>query len=232
MKKLLLCGIALTVALSVSAQNRAGNKVPLANASRYNKVAKAEKQSKGIDNFTPLRAVATPSSHATAGYKTGTTLSEYVIGNTLYDLQSNRGPARRIVNNGDGTLSANWTFSANQSGYPDRGTGYNYYDGTSWGPSPTARLEGVKTGFANMAVVGGNEYTLAHVGATGAGMLMKRTKGTGAWTAYTPVGGTPPSTDVWFRMAAGGANNNTIHAIVNSQGSGTTPIFGQNGPLT
>jgi hypothetical protein len=61
---------------------------------------------------------------------------------------------------------------------------------------------------------------------------MKRTKGSGAWTSNSPVGGTPPSTDVWFRMAAGGANNNTIHAIVNSQGSGTTPVLGQNGPLT
>lgn len=232
MKKLLLCGIALTVALSVSAQNRVGNKVPLANASRYNKAATAQKQTEGIDNYTPLRAVTTPAANATAGFKTSAILSEYVIGNTLYDLQSNRGPARRVVNNGDGTLSADWTFSANQSGYPDRGTAYNYFDGTSWGPIPTARIEPTKTGFANIGVVGGYEYTLAHVGGTGAGMLMKRTKGTGAWTSYTPVGGTPPSTDVWFRMAVGGANNNTIHAIVNSQGSGTTPVLGQNGPLT
>ncbi len=231
MKKLLLCGVALSVALSVSAQNRVGNKVPLANASRYNKVAKAEKQTTGIDNYTPLRAVTTPSAHATAGYKTSATLSEYVIGNTVYDLQSNRGPARRLVNNGDGTLSAAWTFSANASGYPDRGTGYNYYDGTAWGAIPTTRVEGVRTGFANMSVIGGNEYTLTHNG-SGSGVLSKRTKGSGAWTAYTPVGGTPPSTDVWFRMAAGGANNNTIHAIVNSQGSGTTPVLGQNGPLT
>ena len=54
MKKLLLCGIALTVALSVSAQNRAGNKVTLKNASRYNKVAKAQMQTTGIDNYTHI----------------------------------------------------------------------------------------------------------------------------------------------------------------------------------
>jgi hypothetical protein len=149
----------------------------------------------------------------------------------LYDLQSNRGPARRIVNNGDGTISAAFTFSANQSGYPDRGTGYNYYDGSAWGAIPTARIEGVKTGFTNMSVSGGNEYTLTH-NITGAGVLLKRTKGAGAWTTYTPVGGTSPGTDVWFRMATGGANGNTVHAIVNSQGTGTTAILGQNGPLT
>ena len=82
-----------------------------------------------------------------------------------------------------------------------------------------------------MSVASGNEYTLTHNG-SGAGVLSKRTKGTGAWTAYTPVGGTSPGTDVWWRMATGGANGNTVHAIVNSQGSGTTAILGQNGPLT
>ena len=162
MKKLLLCGIALTVALSVSAQNRAGNKVTLKNASRYNKVANAQMQTTGIDNYTPVRVPAAPSASVSQSYRTSATQTEFVIGNTLYDLQSNRGPARRIVNNGDGTISAAWTFSANQSGYPDRGTGYNYYDGSAWGAIPTARLEGVRTGFANIAVSGGNEYTLAH----------------------------------------------------------------------
>ena len=231
MKKLLLCGIALTVALSVSAQNRAGNKVTLKNASRYNKVAKAQMQTTGIDNYTPVRVPAAPSASVSQSYRTSATQSEFVIGNTLYDLQSNRGPARRIVNNGDGTISAAWTFSANQSGYPDRGTGYNYYDGSAWGAIPTARLEGVRTGFTNMSVSGGNEYTLTHNG-SGAGVLLTRTKGAGAWTTYTPVGGTSPGTDVWWRLATGGANGNTVHAIVNSQGSGTTPILGQNGPLT
>jgi hypothetical protein len=231
MKKLLLCGIALTVALSVSAQNRVGNKVTLKNASRYNKVAKAQKQSTGIDNYTPVRVPAAPSASVSQSYRTTAAQTEFVIGNTLYDLQSNRGPARRIVNNSDGSISAAWTFSANQSGYPDRGTGYNYYDGSAWGAIPTARIEGVRTGFANIAVSGGNEYSLCHNG-TGAGVLLTRTKGAGAWTTYTPAGGTTPGSDVWFRMAAGGANGNTVHAIVNSQGSGTTPVLGQNGPLT
>jgi hypothetical protein len=231
MKKLLLCGIALTVALSVSAQNRAGNKVTLKNASRYNKVANAQMQTTGIDNYTPVRVPAAPSASVSQSYRTSATQTEFVIGNTLYDLQSNRGPARRLVNNGDGTISAAWTFSANQSGYPDRGTGYNYYDGTAWGALPTARIEGVRTGFANIAVSGGNEYSLCHNG-TGAGVLLTRTKGAGAWTTYTPAGGTSPGSDVWWRLASGGANGNTVHAIVNSQGSGTTPILGQNGPLT
>jgi hypothetical protein len=232
MKKLLLCGLAITVALSVSAQNRVAGKkqIPLANASRYNKVAKATKSNVGIDNFTPLSSAKLPSINNHSGQKSAGAVTETVIGNTVYDLQSNRGPARRIVNNGDGTISAAWTFSANASGYPDRGTGYNYYDGSSWGTIPAGRLEALRTGFTNIAVSGGNEYTLTHNG-TGQGVLLKRTKGAGAWTAYSPVGN-PPSTDVWFRMAAGGPNGNTIHAIVNAQGSGTTPVLGQSGPLT
>ena len=145
MKKLLLCGIAFSVALSVSAQNRVGNHVTLKNASRYNKVAKAQAQTTGIDNFTPARVPAVPSASVSQSYRTSSTQTEFVIGNTLYDLQSNRGPARRILNNGDGTISAAWTFSANQSGYPDRGTGYNYYNGSTWAATPTARIEGAIT---------------------------------------------------------------------------------------
>ena len=232
MKKLLLCGLAITVALSVSAQNRVAGKkqIPLANASRYNKVAKATKSSVLIDNFTPLSSAKLPSISNHAGQKSTGAVTESVIGNTVYDLQSNRGPARRVVNNGDGTISAAWTFAANATGYPDRGPATNYYDGSSWGSIPTVRITSVRTGFANLAVSGGNEYIAVHNG-SGQGVLSKRPKGSGAWTDYTPIGN-PPSTDVWFRMAAGGPNGNTIHAIVNAQGSGTTPVLGQNGPLT
>lgn len=232
MKKLLLCGLAITVALSVSAQNRVAGKkqIPLANASRYNKVAKATKSSVLIDDFTPLTTPKFPNVNNHVGQRSSGAVTETVIGNTEYDLQSNRGPARRVVNNGDGTISAVWTGSGNRTGYPDRGTYYNYYDGAAWGPIPTARLETVRTGFTNIAVSGGNEYAVTH-NATGQGVLVKRTKGSGAWSQYSPVGN-PPSTDVWFRMAAGGPNGNTIHAIVNAQGSGTTPVLGQNGPLT
>ncbi len=229
MKKILL--LLIVISNLCFAQN---HRIPLKYTGNLNDARPAIKDI-DLPNYAPINRIGMPSvtaRNSNKGTISTTSITETVIGNTLYDIQSNRGPARRIVYNSDGTISAAWTFSANQSGYPDRGTGYNYYNGTSWGAIPTARLEGVKTNMTNIAVSGGNEYTLAHVNATGAGMLMKRTKGSGSWTPYSPVGGTPPSTDVWFRMAAGGANGNTVHAIVNSQGAGTTPVLGQSGPLT
>ena len=228
MKKILL--LLIVISNLCFAQN---HRIPLKYTGNLNDARPAIKDI-DLPNYAPINRIGMPSvtaRNSNKGTISTTSITETVIGNTLYDIQSNRGPARRIVYNSDGTISAAWTFSANQSGYPDRGTGYNYYDGSAWGAIPTARIEGVKTGFTNMSVSGGNEYTLTH-NITGAGVLLKRTKGAGAWTTYTPVGGTSPGTDVWFRMATGGANGNTVHAIVNSQGSGTTAILGQNGPLT
>ncbi len=228
MKKIILL---FTLATSFCfAQN---NSVPLRCATNLN-VASPILTDVDLPNFAPYRRTGLPGSNtrtSNLGPISTTSITEFVIGNTLYDLQSNRGPARRIVNNGDGTISAAFTFSANQSGYPDRGTGYNYYNGASWGAIPTTRIEGIRTGFSNISVSGGKEFTLAHNG-SGAGVLLSRNKGSGSWTTYTPVGGTSPGADVWWRLATGGANGNTVHAIVNSQGSGTTPVLGQNGPLT
>jgi hypothetical protein len=224
MKKILFL---LTLATSFCfAQN---NSVPLRCATNLN-VASPILTDVDLPNFTPYRRTGLPGNatrNSNLGPISTTSLTEYVIGNTLYDLQSNRGPARRIVNNDDGTISAAWTFSANQFGYPDRGTGYNYYDGTSWGPIPFTRIENIKTGTTNISVSGGKEYTLAH-SLAGTGVLLSRPKGSGAWTTYTPVGGTPPGYDAWFRLASGGPNGNTIHAIVNPQSTGVNPI----GPLT
>ncbi len=238
MKKLLLCGVALTVALSVSAQNRIpGKKTPARKLGR-NIIVTKNLNEMNIDNATPLRSTSIPSNNLNHTYKTSAAVSEYVIGTTEYDLQSNRACGRRIVNNLDGTISADWTFSTDRGSYATRGTGYNYFDGVAWGPLPTVRIEPIRTGFANMAVSNGNEYTLAHDGTYG--VLMKRAKGTGTWARVGGVVGdsvkvvlnNTNASDVWFRLATGGPDGNTVHAIVNSQGSGTTPILGQRGPLT
>ncbi len=66
---------------------------------------------------------------------------QVIVGTTTYDLQSNGSPQNRIYQD-NGTLGATWTYSSDVAGtYPDRGTGYNYYNGTSWGPIPTSRIE-------------------------------------------------------------------------------------------
>ena len=65
---------------------------------------------------------------------------ETEIGDTRYDLQTNSAIQRRIINHTNGTVSATWTYSAVNS-WATRGTGYNYFNGSSWGTAPTSQIE-------------------------------------------------------------------------------------------
>ena len=79
------------------------------------------------------------------------TINEEVIGTTTYDLQSNAAVQNRIIVHDDGTISAAWTISQQyNTTYTDRGTGYNFYDGTSWGSQPTNRLEDSRGGWPSL----------------------------------------------------------------------------------
>ncbi|MBK9637815.1 MAG: T9SS type A sorting domain-containing protein [Bacteroidetes bacterium] len=164
-------------------------------------------------------------------------LSEVIVGTSDYDLQGNVGMGRRIVNNGDGTISIAYTGSQegmnSATSWTDRGSFYNYYDGTTWGAQPTTRIENLRVGWPSIQVSNGIEYVLAHTGATGMA-VSTRTKGVGTWTTTDSIAFPLPAggADVWPRLAVGGANGMTLHAIVNSQGTGTVAVLGQNGPVT
>ena len=62
---------------------------------------------------------------------------------TTYDLQSNGFLSNRMYQLKDGSVAVTATFSSslNDAGFADRGTGYNFYNGTSWGENPTSRIE-------------------------------------------------------------------------------------------
>ena len=116
MKKLLLLSLALSVGLTVQAQN---SKVKMAPGLKSHPVSVrsksqvAQKAVLSVDNDVPYRVrpeVASPVVPSTT-MKSMTTFSEAIIGNSIYDLQSNRGTSNRISNNGDGTISAVWTFT-------------------------------------------------------------------------------------------------------------------------
>lgn len=155
--------------------------------------------------------------------------SSQVIGYTSYQLQSNASTGNSFVKNSDGSFSAAWNQSlfANPA-YLDRGTGYNYYDGTSWQPTPTARIETVKTGFPSIAVTtSGAEVVAAHEGASGIRISRRPAKGTGAWTETSIA-----VLDYWPRIVAGGSDGNTIHMISHAGGPTNLPFAGQTSPVT
>ena len=154
-------------------------------------------------------------------------VTETVIGTTTYDLQTNYSVQNRILNHGNGTMSAVWTYS--QSGdlaATDRGTGYNYFNGTSWGAAPTARIETEKTGWPNLGTTsGGDEIFICHNTASQVITMGKRASiGSGTWT----VSNITSAYDVWDRITIGGANGQTIHRVACRAGAafGGAPVQG------
>ncbi len=166
-------------------------------------------------------------------------MDEVLIGTTTYDLQSNASVDNRLIRHSDGTISAAWTMSAQYaSAYTDRGTGYNYYDGSSWGSSPTARLESSRGGWPSMLTTGsGKEISITHNTDNGYLLMTHRpTKGTGSWTeqiissqdsngVYTDI--------IWNRAVTGGGNGESIHmvGVIAPSGLGGTIWNGLDGAL-
>lgn len=129
------------------------------------------------------------------------------IGSTEYDIQSNKSMDTRIYLYPDGTIGAAWIYGTGS--FADRGTGYNYYDGTSWGPIPTQRIETVRTGWGSYFPFNNGEIVIAHTGATDLVMNKRDTKGTGTWTQTYIV--TPDSLEMtWPRVITVG---DTIHVL-------------------
>ena len=227
MKKIFCIAFSVMCALSLHAQNlkvRKGlNKVQLPAKYRNMTILSGIKNDNGINpqgNFQ--RKIYSPHQSSV--------LNETIIGYTYYDLQTNGSTSNRIVYNTDGTISAAWNFSpdANQAptAFPNRGVGYNYFDGINWNAVPNSSPVASRTGFTNVAVTTfGAEMTLQHTG-TGLSLYRRYVKGTGSWTVTTPFG--TGTTDTWPKMIAAG---NNVYAIWQGSGSGGTSVAGQNGPI-
>lgn len=147
-------------------------------------------------------------------------ITEIVIGGTTYDLQSNAASQNRLFRHSDGTMSAAWTFSnSGDLAAPDRGTGYAYFNGTSWSTAPIARIEPQRNGWPSMSATStGKEVVVSHNNtATNLYVTSRPTKGTGAWS-HTSINGPTANGNLWPRMVVGGSNGQTVHVI-----SVTTP---------
>lgn len=143
-------------------------------------------------------------------------LSEDIIGQTFFDQQSNSGIGNRITTFEDGTMGATWTIGMNVSAFDDRGTAYNYFDGTEWDEWPTERIESVKCGWPTYSDLGENgEIVISHNASTPYGFHINRrtTKGTGDWTETIILGPAGFEKVTWPRVITTGENNNIIHLL-------------------
>jgi hypothetical protein len=164
---------------------------------------------------------------------------EEIIGETEYDLQTNGSCQNRIYLFEDGTVGATWTQSHLQYGtYPDRGTGYNYFDGTTWQPWPTTRIESQRTGWPSYAPFGENgEIIISHMAgyASDSGLLINKRiiRGQNDWSESLFEGPESDKRLFWPRMVTGGTNHNSIYllALTAPTTQGGNVYHGLNGAL-
>lgn len=94
------------------------------------------------------------------------------IGRTRYDLQTNSSMGRRIINHGNGVVSAIWTHSTqNNIMFEDRGAGYNHLNENgewAFGANEVESIGGTRSGWPNIGLTelpggGMGEYLVTHI---------------------------------------------------------------------
>ena len=135
------------------------------------------------------------------------------IGGTTYDLQTNNAICRRIVNVGNGDIVATWTYSTSYDiTASDRGTGYCFYNGSSWSAAPSARIENQRTGWPNLGITrSGTEFVISHTVSSGLNIATRQPYGSGSWSNNI-ITGDPLA--IWARTANVG---DTIYVIASRQ---------------
>lgn len=233
MKKTTTIIASLLFALALSAQVN-----PLRVSKHLDKANNNKVIRSGNEVFSNLMAHPNPTISSSSNFKIAAS-NEEVIGKTTYDLQSNGAVQNRIIHHNDGTISAAWTTSQElNSSWSDRGTGYNFFDGTSWGFLPTTRLESSRGGWPSMIVMNsGKEAAITHNTTNShVNMTHRPTTGSGSWTEQniSSSDSNGVSRDmIWNRTAVGGANNESLHmiAVTASTTFGGTPFNGLDGAL-
>ena len=158
---------------------------------------------------------------------------EEIIGDTRYDDQANSSIQNRIYLYDDGTIGATWTRALDDGSWSDRGTGYNYFDGDSWGDFPTEQVEEERVGWPSYTPLGENgELVVAH-GSDGLIMSSRDQKGTGDWNYSLFEGPAGHEYIIWNRTFTSGINNMRVHtmAVTASTVYQGTPYQGLDGAL-
>jgi hypothetical protein len=219
MKKTLLLLIVMCFTFATWAQKT--NRIP---QPRLNTVVAHQSNIISDDIIYPASEINT--------YVTSERDQDIVVGTTWYDLQSNSTMAQRIYAYEDGTIGATWTQSL-ESSFTNRGTGYNYFDGSDWGPIPTDYVETMRTGWANYAPYGENgEIICSHD--YGAGDLIfswRENKGSGDWSYFSLDGPAEADFMAWARITTSGENRDIIHVIANLPEANNGTYEGLNGAV-
>ena len=221
MKKFFLLSLSLVLGFSAFAQVRASKAAKDFSVTAQKPSAERIIDAPAAEGIQYQMPQSVMSSRATYEY-----FDEFESIVTNYDLQSNSALGNRIAVWPDGTaaFTATWDHSGNNQ-YPDRGTGYNYYDGSEMGEMPEVRQEPVKSGWPSLAACGNGELLASH--ATGVNLYYRPTKGEGTWTLVKNWGASYGS-PTWPRVVVSGPNNEYVHLVMckqNNIGTSANPIY-------
>jgi hypothetical protein len=201
MKKFLLLLLVLGFGTSIMAQQRA-----------Y--ISKEKRDKAYLKPNITIKDLGNINAQIVPGTKSASLVEEDEIGTTWYDLQTNSSSQNRLYLYDDGTMGAVWNMGLVPTAFNDRGTGYNYFDGNSWGPAPTVRLENTKTGWPSYFPYGENgEAFVCHHMTAGLLYGIRNQKGTGAWTFGIQAGPASAVDISWPRGITTGVNNELIHFL-------------------
>jgi len=224
MKKFLFLVLALGMAVSSFAQYRASMQ------HRAKVIAPMHKSA--ITNIDlPVVGQQPPNSYVS----NKSIMDDPVTAVTKYDLQSNSSDERRLYLYPDGTIGTGATWSQQDASWTDRGTGYNYFDGTVWGAQPNSRVEVTRVGWPSYHPFGPTgELIISHQLTGDLVMNTRPVKGTGPWTET--ILPTLPGTItgmLWPRAVTNGTNHTNIHiiAVTMPTGNGGQVYNGMDGAL-
>lgn len=214
MKKFTLIAIGLLLTNASIGQTTAGKKPAQVRPEQYKAATLIPESLTGKEKMEAAKQI-TYSNNPIGVPQTVREFTETIIGTTFYDLQTNNAISDRLLyNSGTGTISAIWTMSPDAgAGAPNRGTGYNFFNGTAWEEQPSARIETQRTGFPNIGITSnGAENVIAHNTTSGVmQQTFRATTGTGTWSeSLTALENDAILGNLWSKTAT---NGNNLHVI-------------------
>ena len=143
---------------------------------------------------------------------------ETQIMTTGYDLQSNSALGNRIATWDDGSAAVVMTWdNSGTTSFSNRGTGYNFYDGTAFGEEPIERIEDAYAGWPSITAIGEGEIVASHYGSK-VHMFKRDVKGEGEWNNIY----NSEINVTWPRVATTG-NGQYVHLVCDEQVTTFTP---------
>lgn len=205
MKKLLLLGFSLTLAVLSFSQTRA--RISNTQINRSVQRAYAPNNEKAPEHIA--RPLTQAPDRSMWPY-------EWQIGTTFYDKQTRASIGNRFYRYNDGSIAFVWTRAMTAPGnWQDLGTGYNFFGGTEWENDPASRIESVRTESPTYAPLGAGGEIIVSRDSANLHISMRSLKGTGAWIESSLAG--PAGTNLSYpRVVTNGTDRNTIHLLTNS----------------